>query len=728
MDSKRQKKELEEELFRLVEKNTPADVKKGPYINLANKKRFEFLLTRQHIEDFGLWAWFKNYKKEAMVSTGGIRGPQNILYPWDTRFPINHMGMVLATLGKAQVLKDHHKNKPINNKPIRKIAGSEVRYNSKSYVELISRLQAGQGITTHVAPNLETLPIWMASFLIFKYDLAGGEYVTSSHAVSTKIATKDLNDQGSQFLPEESAMFVDKIEKILRSAEKGPYPILFEAESSELIDYKFMKRIENGIIPYAEYLKRGVATKHNLELIRSAKKKIILDTVGGCMYNTMSRLFDRLGIGGSYEWLHTEEDPFFHGIGKTHTNPKTGKDEYFDLSCDTSIIDVVKTMGYETLLKGKPYGTVIEITDPDGDRLVVCQLEPIERAGKLITAGIEHIKLGEKLLTVYAPNQFYLMIMDYQLEQLKVEGLLDEHPWFMIKTTASAMSWDEWALANSIPVINLPVGFKEIASMMKKVEAQMAEHPKGVVAVRDIFGRLINLGVQPRLLFAGEESGGMITGPGELIESEGKRKAIAMREKSAGEAIVLASAMVASLEKRGMYLSDYLDKIFEGSKIKGRFDIRAENIFYNESNPDPISMKKEKEAGELLRDKNDNFFLGLALARREGKIDVEQARKILSEAMPKLDFKSLIDIEFVGDGTYLRFSDKYVEIRKSGTDAKTKGYGAGKDKQECTEFAKSFAFYSGELTPAYKKLIGEDYLKDVQQRGKEIYLDFLREN
>ena len=36
-----------------------------------------------------------------------------------------------------------------------------------------------------------------------------------------------------------------------------------------------------------------------------------------------------------------------------------------------------------------------------------------------------------------------------------------------------------------------------------------------------------------------------------------------------------------------------------------------------------------------------------------------------------LDFSNLKSIKFVGDGTYMEFSDKYIEIRPSGTDAKT---------------------------------------------------------
>jgi phosphomannomutase len=255
----------------------------------------------------------------------------------------------------------------------------------------------------------------------------------------------------------------------------------------------------------------------------------------------------------------------------------------------------------------------------------------------------------------------------------------------------------------------------------------MAEHPEGVVMVRDIYGKAINLGVQPRLLFAGEESAGMTCGPEELIESKKGRKAIAMREKSDGEAIIIAAAMAAECESGGISLSDYLGRIFEAHKIKGRYDIRVENILYNESNPDPVGMRKEKEAGEIVRDKNDRFFIGIALARRENRISVAEAKQVLSEAFPKARFDNLVDVHFVGDGTYALFDNKYVEVRRSGTDAKIKAYSAGNSKRECVDFATLFAYYSGELTPSYRKLIGEDYIKDVQERGKKLYFDWANE-
>ena len=178
---------------------------------------------------------FKNYEKEAKVSTAGIRGPQNILYPQDTRFPINMIGITLATVAKALVAKEKNYENPT------KLAGREVRYNSDKFLDIIARIQAAYGIKTLVPVEKKTIPIWLASFLVFKLGLIGGEYITSSHGISVKTATKDLNSQGSQYLPEESLEFVNKIQEIFDITEKsGSYEIRISAKNHNLIDEEIM--------------------------------------------------------------------------------------------------------------------------------------------------------------------------------------------------------------------------------------------------------------------------------------------------------------------------------------------------------------------------------------------------------------------------------------------------------------------------------------------------------
>ncbi|MFH1208972.1 MAG: triose-phosphate isomerase, partial [Candidatus Omnitrophota bacterium] len=732
--------DLEAKYKAQVEATTPDYVKRGNQIfDITNPGRIEAVLKHAHLypykegvafdpanpganeEGLGLMAWLEDYEAEAKIATAGIRLTQNILYPWDTRNRINEIGIAFATLAKALVSKELFPGKNLE-----KIAGGESRYNTRRFVDMIARIQAAQGIRTYTPVNRETTPIWMVSMLTFMYDLVGAEHVTSSHAGSNFSATKDINNQGSQYLPEESARFVGKIREMFETARtQGEYRFKIAAANDPLIDEGLMKATEDGTDVYVEYLKNGVATDVNLGRIRGLKEKIIIDNVGGSMYRTMTRIFKKLGIADAFEWFHVAEDPFFHGIGKELTD--SGKVE--DYTQDTTIvkrdkktgetteIPVMERMGYDRLLKDAPIGKVVLMTDPDGDRLVTGQVEPAERAGELKRLGVEVLRLDEKrILAVYSPNQSFFMSMVYHAESLKAAGLWDKHPRFIIMTTASSPAWREWAVANGVQVLNVPVGFKEIAAMMKKVEYQMRKHPGQPVIVKDVFGREVNLGVDPRMLFAGEESGGMIIGPEEMIKSRGGREAIAMREKSAGEALLVQAAMAAHLETREEFLSDYLSALFEESRIASRFDVRHDQVFYNQSEPDPDQLKLEKAKGEISREQNYAFFVNMVLSRLNGRTTLSQIIEILNDtfAGQGLRFDDLQDILFVGDGVYMQFPDKVLEIRPSGTDAKSKSYGYGNDKLRLAVYAQALGGYSGEPTALYRQFVDMSNFDEVR--------------
>lgn len=127
--------------------------------------------------------------------------------------------------------------------------------------------------------------------MAFKLDLLGGEYITSSHGISVKNATKDLNCQGSQYLPEESMEFVNKIQEIFDEVNaKGSYEIKIAATDNPLINENVLKSVDDGVDLYVEYLKSGVAQDCNLDLIKNFKSKIIIENVGGSAYRTLSRV------------------------------------------------------------------------------------------------------------------------------------------------------------------------------------------------------------------------------------------------------------------------------------------------------------------------------------------------------------------------------------------------------------------------------------------------------
>lgn len=722
--SKENPSQLEKLLLDGVESNTPEDIKTDKIFDYDNKNKFTFTLTKDLVEKLELRKWFDSYKKEAMVSTAGIRGPQNVLYPHDTRFPINTIGITLATLAKALVLKEKYPNDELI-----KLVGCEVRYNSKTYLDIIARIQSALGIRTLTPLNRQTIPIWLASFLAFKLDLVGAEYITSSHGISVKNATKDLNNQGSQFLPDESIEFVNKIEEILNTVDKdGEYRIDFEASENDLIDEKTMQKLNNGIDLYVEYLKNGVANQKNIELIKNFDKKIVIDAVGGAAYNTLSKILEKLGIQKNFDWLNTQEDPFFHSIGK---DIKDGK--FYDWSLDITVVaknkegreyfPVVESLKYDEKLKNYPIGTVCLVTDPDHDRLSVVQIEDIKNKAKVNAVGVDTIELdNERILCVFSANQAFLMIMDFWTQMLKESGDFDKHKRFIIKTTASSKTWDEWAKHNGIAVINTPVGFKEIANATKKIEYQIEQGVKDI-KIKDIFAKTISLGDSPRMIFGGEESGGMIIGAQEIIKSLNGRCALAMREKSATEAIIVTSALVASLDAS---LWEHLARVYDKNNIVAKYDVREDIAYYNESEPNIEKLKEAKKLGEGLRTKNDIFYLALAIGMLENKITLENVKEILSSTFKNLDFSNLSDVKFVGDGTYFDFSDKFVEIRPSGTDAKTKAYAGGANRDELFVFAKTLGNYSGDLSEEYKKYLSEDYVNSVKEKSLEVYEKFAR--
>lgn len=730
--------ELENELFKNVFDKTPDYIKNSKLMDFSNDGEFTFTLKKEHLypynaetnpEGLNLLDWFANYSKEAKVSTAGIRGPQNILFPQDTRFPINLVGIVLATLAKALVVTEKYPNKEII-----KLVGSEVRYNSQLYLDAIARIQAAQGIKTLTPEGRKTIPIWLASFLAFKLDLVGGEYITSSHGISVKTATKDLNSQGSQYLPEESLEFVNKIQMIFDKVQQdGSYEIKIAAKNNSLIDESIMAKLEDGINLYIEYLKSGVA--QDLSAVKKMNNKIVIESVGGCAYRTLSKVLDKLGIVDKFSWNNIEEDPFFHSIGKYDTDPK-GNKTFYDYSVDatvtatkpdgTKFFPVIESLNYAEVLKDYPCGTAVLITDPDHDRLTICELENAGNIPTLEENGVSYVKLDDdRIMTVFTANQAFLMLMDFRAKQLKHTHKWANHPRFMIKTTASALSWDEWAKHNKVSVVNVPVGFKEIANIMKKVELKLKNAPNESVKVDDVFGNTIDLGVQPRLIFAGEESGGMIMGAEDMVKSLSGREAIAMREKSATEAIIVASSLIAKLEEENKTMSQYLFEVFESNNIKSMFDTREDIAYYNESEPDIEKLKQAKVEGEKQRTKNDLFFLSLAIAINKGKATLDDVILVLNDAFPGLNFEELKAVKFVGDGTYLEFKDKYIEIRPSGTDAKTKAYGGGTSLEEISEYSKVLGNYSGERTELHKKLISEEFYNNSKEMALDDYLKFV---
>ena len=735
-----------------------------------------FKMTPEFAKKINLRQQVEAFAKEAKVSTAGVRENQNVVCPWDHRYRINEYMIAMIAEALSVMVKELQAERlanlpPVSEEKVReqlgdanikviesiygkslkeiiafvkenpvRIVGGEVRSNTPRFSALMSRIYAANGLYVFMMKpdengNFNSSAIFMWSFLVFLLGLSGGDFFTSSHGAPQKQSDKILSFDGAQYLPDRYDMIVENMWKILEKIETEGYEFRLAAQNDphilKTLDY------ENSATLYSSYLRQGPASEKSLNMIKSAGEKglrLKLDFFGGAGYKTISAILKELGVFGVFDGglIRTEEDPFFHNIGFAVSEKKNSPDELevTHLSVDASIPKVVATANYNELLKGADDGQVIFNVDPDVDRFVGCQLVPATDKKMLDELGVLYNTLADgRLIALYSPNQLFLMIAHNDMVQAKNDGIWDKYDNFDIHTYVSALAWDEWAEYNKIPVLRVPVGFKEIAAIERAVEDALKMSNSSTFEVANELGQKITVGKNVKLHHAGEESGGKIGGPKEPIYNVLGEFVIAMREKSSGEACFSAIALQARVYLESVesgdfskrYLHNYLKEIFTSNGISNQMETRGDIIHYNEAIIDPAELAKAKQEGLAQRDAFNSFFRNLALAYATGKtsvdgkkISLEVLREILAETLPvmKEEFKYLEDLYVWSDGLQFWFAKgrpvRDICLRPSGTDAKSKVYCDGTDKAMMRKyFDEGFAKVTGERTALYAK-----YIKD----------------
>lgn len=415
-----------------------------------------------------------------------------------------------------------------------------------------------------------------------------------------------------------------------------------------------------------------------------------------------------------------------------------------DASQDVSLLEVVSASKLPALMFSMPIGYRLPITDPDGDRYVELQVEKNTKENRelLKKLNVGYLVLSEeKLLVVYVPNQTFLQIESAYIQQLKDMNKFHQDigdkeavTFFAIKTTVSSSTWLELCTAEGVPVIQVPVGFREIGAIMRKIEFQLMVNkirkhlglkPRMVV-IHDIFDNPVKLGYNPRQLSGKEESGGLVLGTSELlVTKDGMRSYLSWREKNAIDPSI--SMLIGTSErfnkardealKRGIkpedlykdekFLQDisllkWLNEIYAKYNMKNTAELRSDIELVDSlevakvKQKDPPLADKMKEDAVLRRDTNFAFFLSLAFAFRDGHVDLNEVKAILKENLladakmieriksvtndsaVEILVKQIDDLralKFAGDQVYMEFSNGAWEIvRPSGTDPKIKSY------------------------------------------------------
>ena len=715
----------------------------SPPFALESDEASSFTFTPELAKKISLRQQIEIFAEEAKVSTAGVRENQNVLCPWDHRYRINEYMFCLMAEAQTRLVKELQDERLagipkvaadevaqrmgdtakvveeifgtslaevidfVRSVPVRAVGG-EVRSNTPRFTDLMSRIYAAHGLPTLLTEDphcKDTSNIYLWSFLVYVLGLSGGDYFTSSHGAPQKQSDKILAPDGAQFLPPLYARIVDHLFAILEEIENGGYTIKLAARDDKnlirTLSYERLAKL------YGDYLRTGPASELALGKIREATDKGLrlgLDFFGGSGYKSLHAIFCELGIDKVFEggYLRTEEDNFFHNIGFRVAKTKDGSGyEVVHDSVDASVPGVVRSANYENLLADAPLGKMVFNVDPDADRFVVGQVLPKSEEQALDDLGISFIKIGEeRIFAILSPNQFFLLLAENDRLISQEEGTWNDTNPFDIHTYVSALAWDEWADHHNIPVVRVPVGFKEIAAIVRQVEEQMLASGGGDVVVTAEAGQRVNLGKKPKLHHAGEESGGKIGGPVKPIDNVLGQKIVAVREKSSGEACVSAVSLAARLYLQGdsgsperMFLHRLLAQVFKESGVKNPMEYRGDIIHYNEAIFDPKELAKAKKEGIAERVEFNAWFENLARGLESGEQSLEQVKKTLTDAIPGLQslWNSLESITLWSDGLQFWFVDgnergiRDICIRPSGTDAKTKIYFDGTDKQAMVE-------------------------------------------
>ncbi len=724
---------------------------------------------------------FTRYQEVARIAVAGLRHIQNIFNPHDTRQVKNSVERMITSyaLGLMMMIKYNQSA----GYPLQINYGHEVRYNSVLYKHISTRVWAAMGFISHIVPEDKANAIWitstMSKILGFALSICG----TASHALSKIDGLKIIGFEGAQFLLNDIQALIEIMEAIYKKIEQdGEFTFVLSEKDDPRISTALYARTNNGMDVYKEYQDAAVCDEWVLNLVKNLDpSKIHIDCMHGAAYNTLTNFFKTAGLEdliAKLNWMHIEERADFGNIGKSMLNPKTGKIEPYDYGADATQVfekkmpdgevrqyfPVLCTADYPEKFAQMPIGDILLSTDMDHDRLVTMQILPNNEETKayLKSLGVLYNVVNEeKIAALFIPNKSFHLLQEMnfiRITELMEQGKIDKaRTMVVLKTLASTPAVDKWvemkkAAGYKIEVVNTAVGFAKLANVMYRAETQMRDHPGEDVIIEDASGRAVNLGSNPILLAAWEESGGIIVGTTDEITDIFGKSFLALREKSATESILLTLAQISILQKNKgeVDLKAYLKEIYDDAEVDFPLDLRLDNNLYI---PDTtVESVEQEKAGNERKNRIFGAYLAIVIAYMRKDLDIKDARNVLKDIFDqefqarkkqgtlddvflkrfqRLNFELLQDIKFTGDGVIFVFEEAgkqwHILFRPSGTEPKLKAYGFGSETELLTDYTWGFAFNEnnmGELPKSFtrnkvlKTLWGADGAKAVEKASR----------
>ena len=280
------------------------------------------------------------------------------------------------------------------------VIGYDTRFLSKEFAHEAARVFASQGVLVHLTETFASTP--QVSFHTKQKGAEIGVVITASHNPAEYNGYKLKANFGGPATPEQVA----EVEKELSTITKSKVAQL-KLEPFE--DYVKSKRIRL-FNPRESYI-RLIKKKINVDAIRDANLRIVLDPMYGAGMNTLQVLLPDLVE------IHNHYNP---GFGELD-HPEPIAEHLYPLK--DKVIDEKFDIGLAT--------------DGDADRLGV-----IDSDGEFVDSHF-----------------VYMILLKYLYEKKRKRGVV-------VKTVSLTSMVDAYCNAKGIELIETPVGFKYVAELM----------------------------------------------------------------------------------------------------------------------------------------------------------------------------------------------------------------------------------------------------------------------
>ncbi len=373
------------------------------------------------------------------------------------------------------------------------------RNNSKNFASYAAEVFAGNGVKVYLTSELQPTPYLSFCIRYFKCD--AGVMITASHNTSEYNGYKCYGADGAQITEEAANKIYSSISKI---------DIFKEVKSISIIE-----GIKKGLIfyidkkVYNEYLRCVLNQKVNE--VNFSDLKVVYTPLNGAGFKPVCNVLKSVGLKNLKV---VEKQSYADGNFSTCKYPNPEILEAFELA----------------IKEAKVYDAdLIIATDPDSDRLGVC---------------VPHNGNYELL----SGNQLGVLLFYYLIKSIQSKLLFPKNP-ILIKTLVSSKLVNEIADKNGVEVIEVPTGFKNIASEIAKLE---------------------NQGELSRFIFGFEESNGYLCGA-------------YVRDKDAVSAALLICEALAYFKYRGLTFLELLENLSQEYGFFGEKTVSLEYKGYEGS-------------------------------------------------------------------------------------------------------------------------------------------------